>query len=66
MMDYIVKWYSVIAYDECASLGMFWILALIIASVIHVDVLCLYVLNFTVLYTICFSLASLITSCNML
>ena len=37
-----------------------------IASVIHVDFVCLYLLNFTVLYGICLSLASLITSCNML
>ena len=36
------------------------------ASVIHVDFLCLYFLNFTVLYGICLSLASLITSCNIL
>ena len=35
-------------------------------SVIHIDFVCLYFLNVTVLYGICLSLASLITSCIML
>ena len=66
---YAFKLARVILYScesECISLSLLRSLDLSKASVVHVDFLCLYFLNFTVLYGICLSLAGLITSCNML